>query len=92
MSSYNGRTLIVGFALLGVVATAGTVALVGGGLEELAYAFGAGIGASVVVVGVYGLGARSGIPHSHRVVAAGASLGVLYTILLVYRLLTEFGA
>lgn len=92
MTTYNGRTLIAGFALLAVVATAGTVALVGGGVEELSYAFATGIGGAVVVIGVYGLTARRGIPHSHSVVAAGVSLGVLYMIVLVYRLLTKFPA
>jgi hypothetical protein len=91
-SNPNGRELIAAFAALAVGATVLMVTLVGGGLMELLAAFGGGIVAAVIVIGVYKLGARAGHPHSHAVAEAAIALGVLYTIGLVARLLTEFGA
>lgn len=92
MKSYTGRSIIAVFALLAVGAAAGTVALAGGGLEELTFAFGGGIAASVVVVGTYAVSSKRGLPHSHSVAFAGVSLGFVYALTLLYRLLTEFGA
>ena len=92
MNLQNRSTLLVGFALVAVVATAGIVALSGGGLEELAAAFGVGIAAAIVILGSYKVASIKGLPHSHSVAVAGLALGVVYTAALVYRLLTEFGA
>lgn len=92
MKTYTGRSVVVGFALLAVAAAAGMVALAGGGLEELSYAFGAGIATSVIIIGTYKLSESRGVPHSHSVGFASVALGFLYGVVLVYRLLTEFGA
>ena len=92
MNTQNGPTLIAGFALLAVVATAGVVALSGGGLDELAAAFGAGLAVAIVIVGSYAVSTRRGLPHSHGVAIAGIALAVVYTVALLVRLLTEFGA
>ena len=92
MNLQNRSTLLVGFALLAVVATTGIVALSGGGLEELAAAFGVGIATAVVVLGSYKVAAVKGLPHSHSVAVASLALGVVYVAALLYRLLTEFGA
>jgi len=91
-SNPNGRELIAGFAALAVGATVLVVMLVGGGLMELLAAFAGGIVTAAIVIGVYKLGTRAGHPHSHAVAEATVALGVLYTIGLVARLLTEFGA
>jgi hypothetical protein len=91
-SNPNGRELIGAFAALAVAATVLVVMLVGGGLMELLSAFGGGIVTAAIVISVYKLGARAGHPHSHAVAEAAIALGVLYTIGLVARLLTEFGA
>ncbi len=92
MNFQNGRTLSIGFTLVAIVTTALVVALVGGGVEELAYALAGGIAVAVVVIGSYGLSARKGLPHSHSVAIAGVALGVVYMVALTVRLLTEFGA
>ena len=92
MTSQNRSTVLVGFALVAVVVTAGIVALSGGGLDELAAAFGVGIATAVVILGSYKIAAMKGLPHSHGVAVAGLALGVVYTAALLYRLLTEFGA
>lgn len=88
----NGRLLTVTLGLVAVVLTALVVAVVGGSVEELAYAFAGGIGVTVVVVGSYAYGDRKGLPHSHSVAVAGIALGVLATLAVVARLLTEYGA
>lgn len=88
----NGRVLIGGFGLLAVVGTAVAVLLLGGGGTELLFGFGAGLAVAIAVVGVYALGRRSGHPHSHAVAEASVTLGVVFIIAIVYRLLTEFGA
>lgn len=88
----SGRTLTTGFALLAVVATALVVVLVGGGVEELAYALAGGIGIASVVVGTYAISSRRGLPNSHSVAIAGITLGVVYMLAVATRLLTEFGA
>lgn len=92
MNFQNGRTLTVGLGLVAVLATALVVTVVGGSVEELAYAFAGGIGVSVVVIGSYAYGDRKGLPHSHSVAVAGIALGVLATAAIVGRLLTEYGA
>ena len=92
MNYYKGSTLIGGFALLAVLATAGIVALSGGGLVELAGAFAVGLAASVVIIGSYAVSVKKGLPHSHSVAIAGIALGVVYAVALLHRLLTEFGA
>jgi len=92
MNIHNGRTLIAAFAVLAVVTTAFVVVLVGGGLEELAFALAGGLGIAVVVVGAYKIADMKGLPHSHSVAVAGVMLGVVYMIALTVRLLTEFGA
>lgn len=92
MTTYNGRFLIAVFALVAVVGTAVVTVLAGGGPEEVGVAFGAGIGASLAVLGAYTISTRRGLPHSHSVALAGITLGAVYALALVYRLLTEFGA
>jgi hypothetical protein len=92
MKTYTGRSVIAGFVLLAVGSAAGTVALAGGGLEELGRAFGAGIAVSVIIIGTYKLSSSRGVPHSHSVAFAGVALGLVYAVTLLYRLLTEFGA
>ena len=91
MNFQNGRLLSTGFALVAIAMTALVVALVGGGVEELAYALAGGIGVAVVVVGSYALSARKGLPHSHSVAIASVMLGVVYMVAVAIRLLTEFG-
>ncbi|MFC7059196.1 hypothetical protein [Halovenus salina] len=88
----NGRILTVGLGLIAVVATALVVTVIGGSVEELAYAFAGGIGVAVVVIGSYAYGDRKGLPHSHSVAVAGIALGLLATAAILGRLLTEFGA
>lgn len=88
----NGRLLTVGLGLVAAVLTALVVTVVGGSVEELAYAFAGGIGVTVVVVGSYAYGDRKGLPHSHSVAVAGIALGVLATLAVAARLLTEYGA
>jgi hypothetical protein len=92
MNTQNGRVLTTGFALVAVVLTALVVAISGGGVMELAYALAGGIGVAVVVVGAYGISSRKGLPNSHSVAIAGVTLGVVYMIAVVVRLLTKFGA
>lgn len=92
MDFQNGRLLTVGLGLVAVVATALVVTVIGGNVEELAYAFAGGIGTAVVVIGSYAYGDRKGLPHSHSVAAAGIALGLLATAAIIGRLLTEFGA
>jgi len=88
----NGRPMIAGTAALAILATGVVVTVLGGGSVELLYALGGGVGASVVVGGVYALGRRFGQPHSHAVAEAAIALGVLALLAIVFRLLTEFGA
>jgi len=86
----NERIMPIGVVAIALVASALTVSLLGGGTEELLYALGGGVVVSLVVVGVYAIGKRSGHPHSHAVAEAAVALGVLYLAALVTRLLTEF--
>jgi hypothetical protein len=84
--------VIAGFAILAVLATAGTVLVLGGSVQELLYALVGGMVTAGVVLGVYVFGSRRGQPHSHAVASAAVAFGTLFLIALVYRLLTEFGA
>jgi len=85
------QTLMGVFATLAVVATIGTVVMLGGGMAELLTAFAIGFVVAGFVVGVYMWGRRSGHPHSHAVAEASVAFGGLYLIALVVRLLTEHG-
>lgn len=92
MNAQNSRVLTTGFALVAVVLTALVVTLSGGGVVELAYALAGGIGVGAAVIGAYGISSRKGLPHSHSVAIAGITLGAVYMVAVVVRLLTEFGA
>lgn len=82
-------TLLVFFTILAFVAGSVTTLVVGGGTTELAAAVGAGAVISVLLLGVYTLGARAGHPHSHAVAETAVALGVVYSATLVMRLLTQ---
>lgn len=93
MTTYwTGRSLAVAFAVLAVLSLVAVVATLGGGLMELVYGAVGGAVVGAVVVGSYALGKRRGQPHSHAVATAAIMLGIVYTIAVVARLLTEFGA
>lgn len=87
----NGPVLIVLFAALAVVSSALTVAAAGGGVLELLYGIGGGIGVGAIVVGVYVLGRRAGHPHSHAVAESGVILGVVLLAAVITDLLLASG-
>lgn len=91
MTYQNGRTLSIGFALVAIGTTALVVALLGGGVAELAFALAGGIAVAVVVIGSYVVSSKKGLPHSHSVAIASVMLGVVYMVVVAVRLLTEFG-
>ena len=87
----SGPVLLGLFAVLAVVSTAATVLLLGGGTSDLIWAFGAGIGTAILILGTYFVGRRFGQPHSHAIAGASIIFGVLVLAAVVAELLHSSG-
>jgi hypothetical protein len=86
------KPVLIGlFAALALVASVGTVFVLGGGVDQLVWALAVGVVAGGAVVGVYALGQYGGVPHSHGVAMAGIIFGVFLLAAIVAELLHSSG-
>lgn len=87
----RGPVLIGVVAVLALLATVGTVFVLGGGVDELVWGLAGGIAATVAVVGAYLVGRRYGQSHSHAFATAGVVFGVVLLAAVVAELLHSAG-